>query len=86
MIQLKENYPLEAQKSLKRAVELNPYDPRFHTSYGIVLEVTGNCPAAMSQFDAALALNPGDGLTQREVFRCRAVASRAGSQSSPARP
>lgn len=86
MMHLKENHPLEAKKSLQRAVELNPYDPRFHTSYGIALEVNGDCPDALSQFDAALALNPGDGLTEREVYRCRAAAASTSSASSPVKP
>ncbi len=83
MTQLKQEHPREALVSLQRAVELNPEEAHFHTSYGIVLEVNGDCPAALSQFDAALALNPGDGLTEREVFRCRAAAASSSSSSGP---
>jgi tetratricopeptide (TPR) repeat protein len=86
MIQLKENRPVDAQQSLQKAVELNPYDQRYHTSYGIVLEVNGDCPAAMAQFDAALALNPGEGLTQREMARCRASAASSGPGRSALKP
>jgi protein O-mannosyl-transferase len=86
MIQLKEDHRKEALVSLRRAVELNPKEAHFLTSYGIVLEVNGDCPAAMSQFEAALALNPGDGLTEREVDRCRAAAARSGSQAGPSKP
>jgi Flp pilus assembly protein TadD len=75
MIQLKENRPREAEASLSRAVELNPWDAQFRTSYGIVLASNGNCAAAMTQFNAALSLSPDDALTQREIFRCRAALS-----------
>ncbi len=86
MIQLKQDHPHDALANLQRAVEINPEEPHFRTSYGIVLEVNGDCAAAMTQFEAALALNPGDGLTQREIFRCRAGAAAAGSPSAPAKP
>jgi protein O-mannosyl-transferase len=75
MIQLKENHPREAQASLSRAVELNPWDAHFRTSYGIVLASNGDCTAALSQFNAALALSPDDAVTQREIFRCHAAQS-----------
>jgi tetratricopeptide (TPR) repeat protein len=75
MIQLKENHPREAQASLSRAVQLNPWDAHFLTSYGIVLASNGDCTAAMAQFNAALSLSPDDALTQREIFRCHAAQS-----------
>jgi len=86
MIQLKQDHPREALVSLQRAVELSPMEAHFRTSYGIVLEMNGNCPAAMSQFEAALALTPGDGLTLREMFRCRAASASSGLGSSSAKP
>jgi len=86
MIQLKQDHPREALVSLQRAVELSPMEAHFRTSYGIVLEMNGNCPAAMAQFEAALALTPGDGLTQREMFRCRAASASSGLGSSSAKP
>lgn len=73
-IQLKLNRPEEAQKSLGRAVELNPYSAPFHTSYGIVLALNGDCAAATQQFEAALDLNPGDPLTNAQLLRCRGAA------------
>ncbi|MBZ5661490.1 MAG: tetratricopeptide repeat protein [Acidobacteriia bacterium] len=85
-IQLKGNRPAEALKTVRRAVELNPYNAQFHTVYGIVLEVNGDCPAAIPQFEDALALNPGEGLTQREIFRCRSIAASPGSASTPDKP
>jgi tetratricopeptide (TPR) repeat protein len=85
-IQLKQDRPADALKSISRAVELNPFNAQFHTIYGIVLKVNGNCPAALSQLEAALALNPGDGLTQREMFRCRESAASSRSANSPAKP
>lgn len=75
MIQLKQNHPREAQASLSRAVQLNPWDAHFRTSYGIVLASNGDCNAAMVQFNAALSLSPDDALTQREIFRCHAAQS-----------
>jgi len=78
-IQLKQDHPAEAQRSLRRAVELNPYSAPFHTSYGIILALNGDCATAAQQFEAALALNPGEGLTELQLARCRAA-------TSPARP
>jgi len=75
MIQLKQNRPREAQASLSRAVQLNPWDAHFRTSYGIVLASNGDCTSATVQFNAALSLSPDDALTQREIFRCHAAQS-----------
>lgn len=86
MIQLKQDHAHDALANLQRAVEINPEEAHFHTSYGIVLEVNGDCTAAISQFQAALALNPGDGLTQREMFRCRAAAAPPAPASAPPKP
>jgi tetratricopeptide (TPR) repeat protein len=86
MIQLKQDHPREALVNLRRAVELSPLEPHYRTSYGIGLEVNGDCASAMSQFEEALALNPGDGLTQREIFRCRSAAAAAGKGSGAAKP
>jgi tetratricopeptide (TPR) repeat protein len=74
-IQLRQGLALEAQKDLRRAVELNPYSAPFHTSYGIVLALSGDCAAATHQFEASLDLNPGDIVTQLQMARCRAAAS-----------
>ena len=71
-IQLQKKHAQEATISIHHAVELNPYEASYHTSYGIVLELNGDCTGAISQFKDALALRPGDALTQREMFRCRA--------------
>lgn len=79
-IELKENRPNDAVLSFRHAVELSPYDAPFHASYGVVLALNGDCPAAMVQFEAALALNPGDGISQMEISRCR----NAGSSETPA--
>ena len=72
-MQLKTNRLGDALNNMRRAVELNPYDPRLHTVYGIVLEASRDCTAAMIQFDAALKLNPGDAYTQLGIARCRAA-------------
>jgi tetratricopeptide (TPR) repeat protein len=72
-IQLKSNRLADALNNMRRAVELNPYDPGLHTVDGIVLEASGDCAAAMIQFDAALKLNAGDPFAQREIARCRAA-------------
>jgi tetratricopeptide (TPR) repeat protein len=81
-MQLKSNHLGDALNSMCRAVELNAYDPRLHTVYGIVLEASGDCTAAMIQFDAALELNGGDAIVQREIARCRA-AEHSGTKSGP---
>ena len=81
-IELKENHPQEAQISLRRAVELNPYSAPFHTSYGIVLALNGDCAAATQQFEAALNLNPGDFLTTTQLLRCRGSASPTSAPAS----
>ncbi len=72
-IELKERRLKEAQESLHHAVDLNPYSAPFHTSYGIVLALNGDCTDANEQFQAALALNPNDLLTTVQMLRCRSV-------------
>ena len=74
-IQLRQHRLKEAQESLHRAVDLNPYSAPFHTSYGIVLALNGDCTNADQQFEVALALNPGDALTQVQEFNCHAALS-----------
>jgi Flp pilus assembly protein TadD len=69
-IRLKQNRPKEAQDNLRQAVTLNPYSAPYHTSYGMVLALNGDCADATRQFDAALALNPGEGLTELQKRRC----------------
>jgi hypothetical protein len=76
-IQLRQRRQKEAQESLRHAVDLNPYSAPFHTSYGIVLALNGDCADADQQFEASLALNPGDALTTVQMFRCRAALSPA---------
>ena len=76
-IQLKQSHPQEAQTSLRRAVELDPYSAPFHTSYGIVLALNGDCTAATQQFEAAIDLNPGDAFANIQLLRCRNAASPA---------
>jgi protein O-mannosyl-transferase len=74
-IQLKQGHPWEAQMSLRRAVELDPYSAPFHTSYGIVLALNGDCATATQQFEAAIDLNPGDAFANMQLLRCRNAAS-----------
>jgi Flp pilus assembly protein TadD len=80
-MQLKSNRLGDSLQSMRRAVELNPFDSRFRTVYGIVLEASGDCPAAKIQFDAAMELNRGDVFAQREITRCRA-AEQSGAKSA----
>jgi tetratricopeptide (TPR) repeat protein len=75
-IQLKQNQVAEAQKNLRHAVDLNPYSAPFHTSYGVVLALTGDCASANQQFEDALSLNPGDPLTTMQMLHCRMLLSR----------
>lgn len=76
-IQLREQRLKEAQESLHHAVKLNPYSAAYHTTYGIVLALNGDCTDADQQFEAALALDPGDAVTQGQMSRCRAELSPA---------
>jgi len=71
-VQLRTNRPAEALASEGRAVELLPLEYRFHAIYGVVFEAAGDCPSAIVQFEAALALHPGDEISQRELDQCRA--------------
>jgi tetratricopeptide (TPR) repeat protein len=74
-IELRQHRVKEAQENLRLAVNLNPYSAQNHTIYGIVLASNGDCVNADQQFEAALALEPGDALTQRQMSRCRAALS-----------
>ena len=74
-IQLRQHRVKEAQESLRLAVNLNPYSAQNHTIYGIVLASNGDCADADQQFEASLALEPGDALTQVQMSRCRAALS-----------
>jgi Flp pilus assembly protein TadD len=76
-IQLRQGRPKEAQENLRNAVHLNPYSWSLHTIYGVVLAQNGDCPGADQEFEAALALNPGEALTQSQMARCRAKQSPA---------
>lgn len=70
-IELRQVRPIEAQASMRRAVEITPDDERFHTSYGTVLAFNGDCAAANEQFQAALRLNPADASAEAQLGRCR---------------
>ena len=74
-IDLRQHRVKEAQENLRLAVNLNPYSAQNHTIYGIVLASNGDCVTADQQFEAALALEPGDALTQHQMSRCRAALS-----------
>jgi hypothetical protein len=69
-IKLKQDKTQEALQAIRRAVELNPYSSAYHTSYGIVLKLTGDCVTAKSQFAEALAINPGEITAQIQMFGC----------------
>ena len=81
-IELKISQTADAQKYLRHAVDLNPYSAPYHTSYGIVLALAGDCASANQQFEDALSLNPGDFVTQLQMIKCRIALSRA-SGSKP---
>ena len=71
-IRLKQNRPMEAQENMRNAARLNPYSWSIHSIYGVVLALNGDCSDAEQEFQAALALKPGDALTQVQMARCRA--------------
>jgi Flp pilus assembly protein TadD len=76
-IRLKQSRLKEAQDNLRLAVDLDPYSAPIHTSYGIILALNGDCRDANVQFDDALSLNPGEGLTELQKRRCSATMSPA---------
>lgn len=69
-IKLKQDKKQEALQAVRHAVELNPYSSVYHTSYGIVLKLTGDCATAKSQFAEALAINPGEITAQIQMLGC----------------
>ena len=86
-IQLKEGRAKDAQESLHRAVDLDPYSSAYHTGYGIVLELNGDCTSATRQFESALALSPGDPFAMIQYYRCRAsLSGHAPPSTKPGQP
>jgi tetratricopeptide (TPR) repeat protein len=81
-IQLRQRRLKEAQETLRHAVALNPYSATYRTSYGIVLALNGDCADADQQFEAALALDPGDAVTQGQMSRCRSELSPAAAPAT----
>ena len=71
LILLKQDKTKEAIQSFRRGVELNPYDETYHTSYGIVLKMDGDCTGADTQFAEAIALNPSDAVAHRQMLACQ---------------
>ncbi len=84
-VELRTNRPAEALASESRAVELLPLEYRFHTIYGVTFEATGDCHSAIAQFETALALHPGDEISQQQLELCRA-SLRSSNDASPAIP
>jgi predicted Zn-dependent protease len=84
-VELRTNRPGEALASEGRAVELLPLEYRFHTIYGVTFEATGDCRSAIAQFETALALHPGDEISQQQMELCRA-SLRSSNDASPAIP
>jgi tetratricopeptide (TPR) repeat protein len=76
-IQLRQGHMKEALENMRSAAHLNPYSWSMHSIYGVVLAENGDCSGADQEFEAALALNPGDALTQAQLARCRAKQSSA---------
>jgi len=48
----------EAEANLRSAIALEPTAPNYHFALGVVLKVRGNLPAALTEFDRELELNP----------------------------
>ena len=85
-IRLKQNRPKEAQEDLRRAVQLSPYSAPYHTSYGMVLALNGDCHNADREFDEALSLNPGEGLTMLQKRRCESEQTSKPPSTKPGQP
>jgi Flp pilus assembly protein TadD len=71
-ILLKQGKAPEATQLFRHGVELNPYDETYHTTYGIVLKMNGDCAGANAEFDQALALNPNDAIARSQILACQA--------------
>ena len=54
------NLPLEARKSLEKAVALDPANPDFHYSLGAVLLASGNAADALPHFEKYVGARPND--------------------------
>lgn len=85
-IRLKQNRPKEAQENLRQAVQLNPYSAPYHTSYGMVLALNGDCHTADREFDEALSLSPGEGLTTLQKRRCESDQTPKPASTKPGQP
>jgi tetratricopeptide (TPR) repeat protein len=83
--QLRQGRKQQALQSFQHAVELNPYDATFHSSYGVLLKMNGDCAAANSQFAEALAIEPGYTATRLQMTNCQASlapSNNSGTKSS----
>ncbi len=71
LIQQKRFY--DATPLLARAVELQNDVPTFHNNLGMALEHTGHFKAAASEYNSALAADPGNEKAKRNLARVEAV-------------
>lgn len=57
----------DAQKHLKRAIQLEPSNPYYHLHYGILLKHEGDNHRALSEMKTAEEMNPSYALTHFEL-------------------
>jgi protein O-mannosyl-transferase len=70
LIDLKTNRPAEAEENMRHATELQPKEPTFHFSLGVVLETEGKCDEARSEFGEALTLDPAFPKAREQMTKC----------------
>ena len=63
----------EATPFLAKAVELKKGEPTFHNNLAMALEQTGRFKAAVTEYNGALAADPGNEKAKRNLARVEAV-------------
>jgi len=83
-LEASENRWPEARQHLARAVELSPRDVRARTNYAIALVMTGDTPAAFSQLQIALRIDPAFAPARQTLHQLQSAAdSNPGEPAAP---
>lgn len=75
----------DAERMLRRAIQLAPKDPRAHVMLGELMASIGNMPAAYESFRAALALEPSLTHVRRSFARAALALGRVAEAEQSAR-
>jgi len=73
LILIQQGKSSEATPFLAKAVELKKDEPTFHNNLGMALEHTSRFKAAVSEYNDALAADPGNEKVKRNLARVEAV-------------